>query len=180
MNNEFEIRVLNNYTALDMYSISPASSAPIAIPTDASIKFLNGGNGIRIPIASTSQEFSSQPFPTLCLNDDSDATNPWSVWSYYFTTSTSGTGASEMTEYLLHQIKFTTDDLPDSTDTSTHYDQGTAIAKFSILTSTLNESTGMELPAEFGVRGITIDLNGAQVHQLEIIVIGDLSTGIIQ
>ncbi len=180
MTNEFEIRILSNHTAIEMYSISSANNAPVAIPTDAAIQFLDGANGIRIPIAGTSQEFSSQSYLTLCLHDDSDATNPWLVWSYYFTTSTSGTGPTEMTEYLLHEIHYTSDDLPDSADTSTHYAQGKAIAKFCVLTSSLNESGGMELPAEFGVRGITTDVNGTQVHQLDIIVIGDLSTGITQ
>lgn len=180
MNNEFEIRILSNYTATEMYSVSSTDNVLHSIPCDAALEFLQGGNGVKIPVADTASAFSSQSYPTLCLLDDSGATSQWLAWSYFFTKSTSGAGAAEMTEYLLHQIHYTSGELPDSADTSTHYAQAVPIAKLCVLSSSLSNPTGLNLPAEFGVRAISVDVSGTITHQLEVIVIGDISTGVNQ
>lgn len=180
MINEFEIRLVTNHTTCEMYANSSSSSELVSVPNDGAVQYLQGNPGLKIPLAGTAESFSSQSFPTLCMRDDSDSSNPWLVWSYFFTESSSGSGTGLMTHYNLYEIHYTSVDLPDSSDTSSRYNQGVLIASIGGLDSHIDEVSGLHLPNEFGVRGITVDESGTPTQRMGIWVIGDISTGIIQ
>lgn len=172
---EFEIRLVTNHTLDEMYASTSSNSEPVRIPSDTSIQYLNGGDGIKIPVAENAGAYSLQSFPILCLRNDNNGTIDWLTWGYFFTESTSGSPGQLTKHYHLHRILFTTSEMPDSADMIAHYGQAVEVACI----SRLEGDDGLQLPTEFGVQVANLDINGFQVRKTSIWIIGDITTGVI-